>query len=191
MKSVAVEVNDVRKAFGCTGVSGFSVRQSVSESPSVRGTTCESQRWNLTAAGFNKLLNNLDPERESAGQKYEQLHRKLQKFFEMHGCVLSQDLADETINRVTRRLEEGEEIRSLMNYCLGVARMVLREADRERLKRKELQDVPSENSRDSDGPMQRELLLECLDRCLQELPAETHRLIVEYYRFHEQAKIEH
>jgi len=33
-------------------------------------------------------------------------------------------LVDETFNRVTRRLEEGETIRDLPTYCHGVARMV-------------------------------------------------------------------
>jgi hypothetical protein len=32
---------------------------------------------------------------------------------------------DETFNRVTRKLEDGETIRDLPTYCYGVARMVL------------------------------------------------------------------
>jgi DNA-directed RNA polymerase specialized sigma24 family protein len=148
-------------------------------------------RWNLTETAFDTLLRNLDPERESAGQKYEQLHRKLEKFFAVHRCALSEDLADETINRVTRRLEEGEQIRSLTNYCIGVARMLVREKHAEQTKKKELQDPPSEVSPDSNSSSGWGPQLGYLDGCLQELPAEAHRLIVEYYQFQGHSKIEH
>src|SRR5262249_51747669 len=83
--------------------------------------------WTLTEAGFNKLLSCLDPDRQRAGEKYEQLHRKLEKFFEVHRIAFAEELADETINRVIRKLEDGLEIRNIAGYCIGVARLLLME----------------------------------------------------------------
>ncbi len=58
----------------------------------------------LTETGFKRLLESLDSDREIAGQKYERIQRKLVSFFEWRGCAAAEDLADKTIDRVTRRL---------------------------------------------------------------------------------------
>src|ERR671938_30866 len=61
----------------------------------------------LTAEAFTKLLARLDPDRERAGEKYEELRRTLVKFFEWRGAPFPEDQADETFNRVARKLDEG------------------------------------------------------------------------------------
>src|SRR5688572_15856324 len=83
--------------------------------------------WALSEEAFNKVLECLDPDRQIAGKKYTQLHRKLEKFFEVHRCALAEDLADETINRAARKLQEGLEIQNCVSYCVGVARLLLKE----------------------------------------------------------------
>src|SRR5215468_8955650 len=93
------------------------------------------KHWALTEAAFNKLLECLDADRQRAAERYEQLHRKLEKFFENHRSAAAEELADETINRVTRKLEEGLEIQNLSSYCIGVARMLLKESLKEQSKK--------------------------------------------------------
>src|SRR5215831_16309091 len=78
----------------------------------------------LTAEAFTKLLACLDPERERAGEKYEDLRRTLIKYFEWRGAPFPEDHADETLNRVARKLNEGVEVRNVNGYSYEVARRV-------------------------------------------------------------------
>jgi hypothetical protein len=66
----------------------------------------------LTPGIFDRLLEAPDSDRERAGQSYVQIRRKLVKFFEWHGSSCPDDLADRTIDRVCRKVEEGQTIRA-------------------------------------------------------------------------------
>ena len=149
------------------------------------------KHWILTEVAFNKLLERLDSDRQRAGEKYERLHHKLEKFFEVHRGALAEELADETINRVTRKIEEGLEIQNISSYCIGVARILLMESLKEQTRKSEFHDLPSTAPSDSHYSSESEKQLQCLDGCLDKLPAETQRLIVEYYQLSKQAKIDH
>ena len=63
----------------------------------------------LSEDSFNRFLSLLDTDRERAGAEYEILHRKLVRFFEWRECYNGEELADETVNRVARKLAEGHE----------------------------------------------------------------------------------
>ena len=95
------------------------------------------QRWTLTEAAFNKLLICLDPDRARAGEQYEMIRRKLVKFFEFRGSLAPEDYADETINRVAQKVDQGETLLNPSSYFHGVARMIfmesLRAQEKERL----------------------------------------------------------
>lgn len=64
--------------------------------------------WILTQESFDALLAWLDPAREEAGRRYEEIRRRLIKIFTCRGCGEPEDLADETINRVSKKLKEIE-----------------------------------------------------------------------------------
>jgi len=64
----------------------------------------------LTSKAFAKLLAKLSADPEIAGIEYEELRRRLIKFFEWRGAFFPEDLADETLNRTARKIDEGEEI---------------------------------------------------------------------------------
>src|SRR5438309_6302132 len=83
--------------------------------------------WTLTKEAFERLLSSLDARRDRAGEKYENVRRKLIEFFEARGSHSPADHADETINRVARRLDEGESIQDLSAYFYGVARLLFKE----------------------------------------------------------------
>ena len=124
-----------------------------------------------------------------AAERYEGVRAKLTRFFEWRGCVLPEEPADETINRVIRRIEEGEEIRDAGTYCYGVARLVLLEV----LKRQEKERAASEEFHRSvpaaeDDDM--ETRLRCLRRCLDNLPAAQRDFVREYYRGEGSEKID-
>ncbi len=139
----------------------------------------------LTAESFDRLLAQLDPDRERAGELYETIRRKLVRLFEWRGCVSPEDLADETINRVARRLAEGVELRSNdpYGYFCGVAHLlykeVLRRAAREH-RAIESGDWPSPSLTEDDEPS--DPRLEPLRRCLQRLPPDQRDLVLRYYQ---------
>ena len=66
----------------------------------------------LSQTEFDALLASLAPRRDLAGEKYEAVRRMLTRYFEWRHCVPPEDCADETIDRVARRLAGGERIRT-------------------------------------------------------------------------------
>jgi DNA-directed RNA polymerase specialized sigma24 family protein len=143
-------------------------------------------RWTLTQGAFDLLLAQLDTDRQQAGTKYEALRRKLVRFFQWRGCSFPEDLTDDTINRVARNLEAGENIRSLAAYCAGIARHVFLESLRTRRQEEVIHAVTYRSPNPPDEDPRRE----CLKCCLRELSPETSQLIVQYYQENEQARIE-
>lgn len=132
---------------------------------------------------FDGLLVRLDADREKAGRRYEEMRRKLIDFFSWEGFGEAESLADESLNRLAAKLAGGIDILRLDAYLYGIARLVLKEAARERERHRRAIDRlhPPEPTFESDGDTD-ELLRNCLDSCLGRLPVETRRLIIEYYR---------
>ncbi len=152
--------------------------------------------WTLTKEAFERLLVSLDANRDDAGQKYEVLRRKLVEFFGARGSSSPSDLADETINRVARKMGEGESIQDLHRYCYGVARLLFMETVRAREKEPiGLDPATTPAAPDDEEDLrrndERERRLECLETCLNKLSPADHAFIVEYYREEKGVKIEH
>ena len=148
-------------------------------------------KWTLTPDTFEKLLEAFSKDREEAGAQYEIMRRKLVRFFEWRKVEPAEDYADETINRVARRIAEGQVIENLNSYFYGVARMVHLEA----LKEQEhgaipLDEAPQTLQQRAPEPSEPEPRVLCFDRCLDSLPAENRSLIVGYYQEERRAKIE-
>ncbi len=152
------------------------------------------RKWDLTEEAFDKLLASLDPDRESAGTKYLELRSNLIRFFEWRGSLFPEDQADETINRVARRIMEGEEVRDPTKYSVGVARMVLLEVHKERVReRNALRELTSAQDAIQETAYEFEELgprVECLGHCLQSLDTANRDLIVKYYQGEKSEKIE-
>jgi DNA-directed RNA polymerase specialized sigma24 family protein len=154
------------------------------------------EEWDLTKDAFYKLLLWLDSDHERAGEKYEQIRRRLNKYFEWQGCAYPEEQTDQTINRVAKKLGEGVEVLAAdpFRYFSGVARNVVKEYWRhpERAKT-EMQDLRSLKYDDQESAGSRkvdtERKLECLEECLMSLPTEHRELITEYYKEEKQAKI--
>ncbi|MFY9573899.1 MAG: hypothetical protein WAV20_21080, partial [Blastocatellia bacterium] len=123
--------------------------------------------------------------------KYEVIRRKLLRFFEWRGSVFPEDHADEVINRVAKRIDEGEEIRDLKNYFYGVARMFFLETLKQQEKEAEaLEHLPQPQTNSKESAELEAIRLECLEMCLQRLTVVNRELIVQYYRKEKGAKIE-
>jgi DNA-directed RNA polymerase specialized sigma24 family protein len=141
------------------------------------------QKWALTQDALDKLLATLGEDREAAGARYLEIRRHLVRLFEWRGCATPDEYADETINRCARKLSEGEEIRDVATYCIGIARMVVREMGRDRSQQmRPLEDAPEPHVAPAPIEANVDDRAECLRRCLDRLSPETRNLILHYYQ---------
>lgn len=124
--------------------------------------------------------------------QYEELREKLIRIFARRGCIVPEDLADETFARVMEKLPqigavyEGDPAR----YVYGVARNVFFEYTRRppTVSFEENRGVPE---RVQEPELGEDEAQECLERCLGELSPDERHLIKEYYRYEKGAKIAH
>ncbi len=129
----------------------------------------------MTKDGLERLLALLSPDPERAAELYLHLQRKLTRYFEWNACSNAEEFADEVMDRVARRLLEGESIQSPVSYVLGVARRVLLESKSKILLLPLAGDVGTVEEPPREGT------LACLDDCLEELPPESRAMLLEYY----------
>lgn len=163
------------------------------ESPPARGAaevvTAVAEKGKLTREGFDKFLFRLNPDRDTAGRKYEVLRSKLISYFDWRNCPFPEDHADEALTRVIRKIEAGEEIRDPSTYVFGIARMLLLEIARNREKeRAALNLLPDTQSVDTESD-EAQNRINCLRQCLAALPEKSRELITEYYEGEGPAKI--
>ena len=85
--------------------------------------------------GLESLIILLDSDGEGPpGTGYQLIRFKLIKYFEWQRCVAAEELADETIDRVARKIAEGQQMENLRGFFYGVARLVLKEFQRKEQK---------------------------------------------------------
>lgn len=139
----------------------------------------------------------------SDGQRYLEVRRRLELYFDRKNCVAPAELADETLNRVAKKLEGNGEITDVapLQYCYIVAKFVFLEALRADKRSPFNRPLTAANvsnlSSQSGTPLEadaasdhKEKVADCLQRCLENLSAEDRELIVEYYRGQQRNKID-
>jgi DNA-directed RNA polymerase specialized sigma24 family protein len=143
----------------------------------------------LTSDALEKLLSRLSADPDEAASKYEVVRSKLIHFFEWRKSDLADALADETLDRVARRIDEGVQIDNLIAYLFAVARRVWQEKRSKQMV--PLDDVMRDNlRRQVETEAEEEPRLECLDRCLSTLPRDNRQLIIDYYQEERRLKIQ-
>lgn len=144
-----------------------------------------SSQWTPDREALDRLLAWLDSDRERAGARYEDIRRRLIKLFTCRGCATAEDLADETINRVMRKVKGVAETYSgdPALYFFGVARHV----HLEHVRRKPIL-APLPSAQEHDENLER--AFECLDRCMQGLTKQNRELALQYYSEEKRAKID-
>ena len=131
------------------------------------------------------MLTWLDADREVAGKKHEQIRHKLIKMFIGRGCPDPEELAAETLSRVTRKVQdiadtyEGDPL----HYCYKVGYLVYLESIRKRP-----QPLPMPPP---DPPEQVEREYDCLEQCMKRLQPGDRDLVLQYYQQDKRAKIDH
>jgi len=143
--------------------------------------------WAKTPEAFNRLMAWLDANESKAADKYQYIHFKLTKLFIAYGAANAEDLADETILRVIKRLPE---IQSTYQghpdlYFSGVAKKIHKEYLRFAQKHENSFDEYRSKGRtpsvsqptlSSDDPGRK-----CLEGCLTALDLRDREIILSYY----------
>lgn len=144
----------------------------------------------ITPNDFDVLLGWLDENRDKAAEKYEKIRQRLIQIFCNRGCYEAEELADETFDRVARKLPgtietyRGEPAL----YFYGVANNVYHEWIRRQARSK-----PLEFEEEIPAPVEAERAteeIECLKKCLTGLSYENRRLVVSYYSKQKRSRIE-
>lgn len=159
------------------------------------------KHWVLNQNAFRSFLTWLDAGVDSGGESYIEMRRRLVLYFDRKNCTAPDDLADETMNRIARKLEEKGEIIDVSpaHYCYIVAKFVFLESIREDKRVAKSVDAmaedgvavaalttpPAPHGTEDD----REKMMNCLDRCMMRLPQDERKIIVEYYQGEKKEKI--
>ena len=159
----------------------------------------QKKDWNLTPEAFGNFLAWLDEGVNSDGRKYLEMRARLIAYFDRKNCLSPDELADETLNRVARRLEEegAIETETPAKYCYITAKFVFLES----LRHKEKNNVSFDDvlyqkhdqkaaATKSDEMEVREKMLVCLEECANKLEAVNREIIFGYYQGEERIKIE-
>jgi len=132
---------------------------------------------------LDRLLRWLDPDPERAGLTYEKIRWRLVAILASRGCTCPEELADETIDRVARRVIDIQDsyVGDQAIYFLGVMNNV----HHEYLKRPMM---PRQPEPDDDVETKERTYL-CLEKCLEKLSPNSRRMIEQYYAEDGRAKI--
>lgn len=137
----------------------------------------------LQQTDFDRLLSWLDSNPDHAGELYEKIRWRLIAVLASRGCRDAEELADETIDRVARRVNdiEANYVGDKSLYFLGVMNNV----HHEYLKRPHLSELapPPADSR------VKEQTYLCLDKCIEKLTPHAREIIEQYYAADKRAKI--
>ena len=153
------------------------------------GVSVSKSEWKLSGEALVRFLACLDSDSDRAGEKYESLRLALMKFFDWRGAHFPEECADETFNRVIRKIDEGETIRDIPTYCHGVARLVLLEKLKGPESRRADIEELSPAALVAPEPEEGDEKMECFEQCLKELPLESRQLILQYYSDEKREKI--
>jgi DNA-directed RNA polymerase specialized sigma24 family protein len=149
------------------------------------------KKWSPTKGAFEKLLASFSLDRDEAGRQYELVRLKLLRFFERRAVVAPEHHVDETLDRVMRRIDEGENIVNLMGYFYKVASYISMEERKEQEQsRLAASAMPVQTAAPQLDNGEESPRLKCFDRCLDELPVESRILILDYYREERHTKIQ-
>ena len=156
------------------------------------------KNWSAEHGAFRRFLDWLDEGVDSGGRRYIEMRRRLVQYFARKNCPAPDELAAETLHRVSRRLGEAGEIRdaSPAHYCYIVAKFVfleyLRSPGRGQVSLETVPDLRDAAASTTAAAALEEqgIRLNCLENCLQKLPSDHRDLILEYYRDERRLKID-
>ena len=152
-----------------------------------------SRELAISTEALEEILAWLNSDRGTAVNMYVQLRHDLEHLFSLRGCADPEELTDEVLDRVARKVHEVRPTfkGDARHYFHAVAKNVAKEDFKARKRRVSLEDVeplqPEINETDEEVAE----MEECLQQCLQNLSKEKRELILAYYAREKQAKIDY
>lgn len=146
-----------------------------------------------------RLLERLDADSETAWQKYAQLMRRLDRFFEFRRCSEPDRMTLETLRRVEAKLVL-EDIRDVEGYAVGVAKNVAREFMRNTRLEVSVEHIPGGLERVLDPSDEESAIIDKIDKrvviaflreCLKHIEEPSRSLVLAYYQAPEGLRIVH
>jgi DNA-directed RNA polymerase specialized sigma24 family protein len=144
----------------------------------------------VKSTSLASLLDLLHQDPPQAAIAYHQLHARLARFFSINHTDDPVHLADIAMDRLALRSENPDTtINSPISFALGIARHLLQENTRHRLRDEEASKTWTTITPLAD-PHQEERRV-ALDLCLSKLTPERRQLIESYYAWNSKEKVEH
>ncbi len=148
----------------------------------------------FTQENFDLLLAKLHPDREQAGEEYLLLWNRLLLFFQARRCPIADELTDQSLTRVSEKLEPNQEIKNIRAYSMSVAKFIWLEYLAKNKPHVSLDD-PEASVPETPVPpapvIETKQNNRCLERCLRQLPEEEARLYVEYFIHDDRSNIDY
>jgi RNA polymerase sigma factor (sigma-70 family) len=138
-----------------------------------------SMRRNASKASIPALLAALGETPEESGIEYERLRSKLILFFSRRMLQFPEDLADEALDRLARRIVEGTIIDSIPAFALGIGRHLALEQMKNRAET--MGDDFWDNVPAPSATQSSEEEIARMERCLKTLRPDEAKLLRGYY----------
>ena len=135
----------------------------------------------LSKSQLDALLAALGSDSDQVGARYVNLREKLEDFFLWNRSDRPQEDADEAMDRLAKRIAEGEPVVNVASYAQKIARLVLLESNARSRREATLTQFSVIPALDRSQEDREDKTLDCLEPCLKKLPPESRALIVEYY----------
>lgn len=136
----------------------------------------------MSRESLERLLETLDRDPDVAAQRYKRVRRRLERLFEWRGARFPEDLADETLTRVARKLDQGVVIEAddPYPYFCGVAHRLFKEILREERQERRFRDPASWPRPPAAGDEPDDERMSVLQECLARLRPDARELLLEY-----------
>ena len=154
-----------------------------------------NSNWQPTDESWKKFLTWLDPDVESAAQRYEEIRAALIAYFRKERWPGAEDMADEVINRVIRRGQElfDSYVGDPKNYFKSSAKNLHLDYVRKYPPQPDVQfheEADHRTTFDEKKEME-DRRYACLEECVRRLTEENRKLAIAYHEKEKGAKIEH
>jgi DNA-directed RNA polymerase specialized sigma24 family protein len=144
----------------------------------------------LDERSLQRLLAALDRDPARASERYEALRLRLVRVFTWERQADAESLADQAMDRVARRVDEGVELADVAAYAHRVAELILLETRRAAQRRQAALDAHARLSPPDRSSAAVERRHACLEACLSRLQPDQRDLILRYYTADGRARIE-
>jgi DNA-directed RNA polymerase specialized sigma24 family protein len=132
------------------------------------------------AKAFRDFLARLTADPDEAGLVYERLRRKLIRYFAVREEAVPEEAADIVLERVADKLADGASVEDVLNYALGIARLVRKERLRQ-ARREQAAWVGFAGQTVDSFDEAREEANRRMKNCLDKLTAKQQALLIAYY----------